>query len=78
LRQTYGQDLIEYVLLGTVVALLVVSVAPLGIALRNWYVGVGGAFDPSTSAAAPGPKEKSGPKSNCSDTGASASKGKCR
>ncbi len=68
LRETDGQNLIEYLLLGCLVAVAVVAGAmSLGVGLNQWF----GALADLVEEWA---KTK---KSNCSDTGVAASKGKC-
>ena len=66
LRETDGQDLIEYLLLGTFIAIVVVAGASsLGVSLNQWY---GDMADLVAEWAK---------KSNCSDTGMGASSGTC-
>ncbi len=66
LRETDGQDLIEYLLLGTFIAVVVVAAASsLGDNLNQWY---GDMADLVAEWAK---------KSNCSDTGMEASTGTC-
>ena len=66
LRETDGQNLIEYLLLGCLVAVAVVAGAmSLGVGLNQWF----GALADLVAEWAK--------KSNCSDTGVAASKGKC-
>jgi hypothetical protein len=70
-RHTAGQDLLEYVLLGSVISLLLLGTLALGGAVNSWYVALARRMPPQSSPAG-------GPKSNCSDTGAGSSHGKCR
>ena len=66
LRETDGQDLIEYLLVGTVIAVAVVAGAmSLGDSLNQWYGAVADFV------------EELAKKSNCSDTGMAASNGQC-
>ncbi len=65
LRETDGQDLIEYLLVGTLIAVAVVAGAmSLGNSLNEWYGAVADLVEEWA-------------KSNCSDTGIGASDGKC-
>ncbi len=70
-------------LLGALIALMVAAAQPLGAALGDWYNALGASAqqgesitDDATGANGSGPHGHNG--SNCSDTGAAASNGKCR
>ena len=78
-QQTIGQDLIEYAVLGAFIALVVLAAAvPLGKSIGNWYTALGSVnYSKDSNPGEQGGGGK-GKKSNCSDTGASASKGKCQ
>ncbi len=66
LRETDGQNLIEYLLVGTFIAVAVVTGAmSLGDSLNQWYGAVADLV------------EEWAKKSNCSDTGMAASSGQC-
>ncbi len=78
-KQTLGQDLIEYALLGAFIAMMCTAAAPLGHAVNDWYAALSAfAAANSGSPSSPSGTGNSSGRSNCSATGASASNGRCQ
>jgi Flp pilus assembly pilin Flp len=81
LRQTGGQDLIEYAMLAAFISLAAYGAMPrLGASLDSWYTVIGdfiGSDEASDDEGGEG-ASGSGKQSNCSATGMAKSKGKCR
>ena len=79
-RQTCGQNLIEYLLLGAFIAALTLAGSgSLGTSMNGWFAAFAtfvGEDDAGTSGAGPG--GGSATKSNCSAMGALKSGGKCQ
>ena len=72
LRQTRGQDLIEYALLAAFISVTALAAASaLGTSVNGWYDAISGVIGGEEESSG------SGKGSNCSATGMIASQGKC-